>query len=97
MSSDRFDDAQTNPRSKLDYFALIMSYKIIREYKLLDEKDISEKLKSSFDRWMNDGKHGAEKHIAELVVIEEMMFSFFFGEEINKQVGFEIIPAECHI
>lgn len=81
----------------IDYHALIRAYKVIRQFKLLDPEETSEELVCNFEKWMNDEKNYAEKCIAEMVVLDEMLYRFCYGSEINKQVGFELVPAREHL
>ncbi len=81
----------------VNYYALISAYKVIRAYKKSDPESMGERLKKRFEVWMDEETHYREKHIAEMVVLEEMLYSFCFGAEINKEVGFELIPADEHL
>ena len=82
---------------KINYFALIRAYKVIKSFKQLAPEQRSDELRIRFEEWMNEEKNGIEKAIAESVVMEEMMYNFFFGEEINKALGFELIPDDEHL
>ena len=79
---------------KVNYFALIRAYKVIRAYKKNDPKTISKDLREQFEEWRNDEKNRQEKEIAEMVVVEEMMYAFFFRDEIEKMLGFSLDPEE---
>jgi hypothetical protein len=82
---------------QINYAALIRAYKVVREFKKLKSSQITETLRNSYEAWRNEEKHAAEKDIAEMVVIDEMMYAFFFGEEINQKLGFELIPPDKHL
>ena len=81
----------------IDYFALIRAYKVIRAFRQLAPKPVDEALQRRFDAWRNDPANQTEKEIAESVVVQERMYSFFLGEEINEAVGFTLIPDEEHL
>lgn len=82
---------------QIDYFALIRAYKIIREYAQLAPENMNEILKNKFEAWRDKDEHCVEKHIAEMIVLDEALRSFCFGDEINAKVGFELIPDEYHL
>ena len=82
---------------KINYFSLIRAYKVIKSFKQLAPEQRSDELRIQFEEWMNEEKNGIEKAIAESVVIEEMMYNFFFGKEINEALGFTVIPDDEHL
>ena len=82
---------------QINYVALIKAYKVVRSFKRLKPNPTNEALLHAYETWRNEEEYAVEKYIAEMVVIEEMMYTFFFGEEINKKLGFELIPAKEHL
>ena len=82
---------------QINYAALIRAYKVVREFKKLEPNQANETLVHAYEAWRNGEEYAVEKYIAEMVVMEEMMYAFFFGEEINKKLGFELIPPDKHL
>ena len=82
------DTTISSVAEKINYFALIRAYRVIREYKKVDPESVDADLRKRFEEWRNDEKNMQEKDIAELVVMEEMMYAFFFHDEIEKKMGF---------
>ena len=79
---------------KINYFALIRAYKVISHYKKVDPESMDANLRNRFEAWRNDEKNIREKDIAEMVVTEEMMYAFFFRDDIEKMLGFSLDPGE---
>ena len=82
------------PTEKINYFALIRAYKVIKAYKKVDPEMADKDLRKRFEEWRNDEKNIREKDIAELVVMEEMMYAFFFRDEIEAVLGFSLDPED---
>ena len=78
----------------IDYFALIRAYKVIRAFRQLAPWQIDDALRRRFDEWMCDNRNRTEKEIAESVVVQEMIYGFFLGEEIAESAGFTPISEE---
>jgi hypothetical protein len=81
----------------INYSALISAYRVIKEYKKTGPDAKGEAMKRRFEEWMNEEKYCREKQIAEMVVNEELLYYFCFGEEINRRVGFELVPSGEHL
>lgn len=82
----------------INYHALIRAYKLIKQFRGGNGYEkFDDKLVRDFEAWRYNEENAREKDIADELVIDELLYAFCFGEEINQRLGFELVPEGSYL